>query len=315
MGAVLGGINTIPITSILIIFEMTQNYSFILPLMLAVIVSTTLVQMIIKGSVHVKHLEAEGYKISAGKEINILKAIKVSDLKLNAIELVDENTPLPKLVGKIIASPNSTFYTVNSKGIINGAISESELRPIITDYDTLKNVIVAKDVINPKIITIDIADNLDYVLNLFSKKNLDQFPVVDKENPDKILGAISRQQVLKAYNHESLKYNLADGLSTEFKAIEENNTTNIVKGFSIVEQKVPLQFTGKTLAQLKLRNLYNVEVLMIKNINPLLDDQQNQEIISPDPNYVLKREDILVLFGKEDKIENFVKISMNKRNF
>lgn len=67
MGAVLGGINTIPISSILIIFEMTRNYSFILPLMLAVIVSTTIVQIIIKGSVHAKHLEAEGYKISAGK--------------------------------------------------------------------------------------------------------------------------------------------------------------------------------------------------------------------------------------------------------
>ncbi len=315
MGAFLGGINTIPISSILIIFEMTQNYSFILPLMLAVIISTTLVQIIIKGSIHVKHLEAEGYKIRAGKELNILQSIKVSDLELNSIELVDENTPLPKLVAKIIASPNSTFYTIDKEGKINGAITESELRPIITNYDALKNVIVAKDVINPKIITIDISDNLDFVLKLFSKKNLDQFPVVSKEKPDKILGAISRQQVLEAYNHESLKYNLADGLTTELKTMEHYKTANIAKGFSIVEQRVPLCFTGKSLAELKLRNEYNVEVLMIKKLNDLLRDDIETKIISPDPNYRLKREDILVLFGEDSKIKRFNDFCMESRTF
>ncbi|MCH7826611.1 MAG: chloride channel protein [Bacteroidetes bacterium] len=315
MGAVLGGINTIPISSILIIFEMTQNYSFILPLMLAVIISTTLVQMIIKGSVHVKHLEAEGYRISEGKEHNILKSIKVSDVELNQIELLDENTPLPKLVAQIIDSPHSTFYTVNDEGKINGTITELELRPIITEYDTLKNVIVAKDVINPKIITVDISDNLDYVLKLFSKKNLDQFPVINKENPDKILGAISRQQVLRAYNHESLKYNLADGLSTELRSIEQSNTAKIVKGFSIVELKVPLQFTRKTLSEIKLRNKYNVEVLMIKKIDSVLYDDKKEKIIIPDPNYVLQRDDLLVLFGQDDRISEFVDICKNKRTF
>jgi len=315
MGAMLGGINTIPISSILIIFEMTQNYSFILPLMLAVIISTTLVQIVIKGSVQVKHLEAEGYKINAGKEVNILKSIKVSDLKLDAIGLLDENTPLPKLVATIIESPNSTFYTVDSEGKINGAITESELRPIIIDYETLKNVIVAKDVINPKIITIDLSDNLDYVLKLFSKKDLDQFPVIDKENPDKVLGAISRQQVLKAYNHESLKYNLADGLSTELKSMEQDNSAKIAKGFSIFELKVPLQFTGKTLSELKLRNEYKVEVLMIKKSHSILDDNEEERILTPDPGYVLKREDLLVLFGQDDKIADFVKVCKDKRTF
>ena len=32
MGAVLGGVNSIPISAILIIFEMTKNYTFILPI-------------------------------------------------------------------------------------------------------------------------------------------------------------------------------------------------------------------------------------------------------------------------------------------
>jgi len=315
MGAVLGGINTIPISSILIIFEMTQNYSFILPLMLAIIISTTLVQITIKGSIHLKHLESEGYIMNSGKEQNILKNIMVSDLILSKIELVDEFMPLPELVAKIIASPNSTFYSINKDNKISGAITENELRPIITNYDTLKNVIIAKDVINPNVISIYKTDNLDYVLKLFSKKNLDQFPVIDKTNSKKILGAISRQQVLEAYNHESLKYNLADGLSTEFKTIEQAKSASIAKGFSIVEHKVPLQFTGKTLAELKLRNNYDVDVLMIKKYDYLLNEDIENKIITPTSEYKLEREDLLVLFGKDDKIEEFLHIFKDMRIF
>src|SRR5690606_20244644 len=54
MGAVLGGINSIPITAILMIFEMTREYSLILPLMLSVIVSSTIAQIFLKGSYHLK---------------------------------------------------------------------------------------------------------------------------------------------------------------------------------------------------------------------------------------------------------------------
>jgi len=315
MGSVLGGINTIPISAIMIIFEMTQNYSFIVPLMLAIIVSTTLVQIVIKGSIHIKHLEDEGYVMSSGRDLNILRNITIADLILSKIELVDENMPLPELVSRIIASPNSTFYSIDNSGKISGAITETELRPIITDYDNLKNVLVAKDVINPKILTVNKADNLDYILNLFSKKNLDQFPVVDISNPNKILGAVSRQQVLNAYNHESLKYNLADGLSTHLKTIEYAQTKSIAKGFSIVEHKVPLQFVGKTLSKLKLRNKYNVEILMIKKYDYLVDDERENKIITPTPDYKFIREDVLVLFGQDDKINKFLELLKDKRKF
>ncbi|MCW8961925.1 MAG: chloride channel protein, partial [Ignavibacteriaceae bacterium] len=95
MGAMLGGINTIPITSILIIFEMTKEYSFILPLMLAVIISTTISRLVLKGSVHIKHLEEQGYQITEGRESNILKSIFIKDIKLDEIELVPDTTKLP----------------------------------------------------------------------------------------------------------------------------------------------------------------------------------------------------------------------------
>jgi CIC family chloride channel protein len=310
MGAMLGGINTIPISAIMIIFEMTKEYSFILPLMLAVIISTTMVQIILKGSIHIKHLAEQGYEIKEGREINLLRSIKVSDAKLDEIELIPYITPLPELIAKVMESPRHTFYTVNDKGIITGTITETELRPIITEYDHLKDVIVASDVINPQVITISKDNDLDYVLNLFGKWNLDQFPVVDPESPNKILGAVTRQEVISIYNRESLKVNLASGLSKELKSIEHTATAKVATGYSIAELGVPKSFIGKTLVELKIRNEFELEVLMIKQQKDFLADVKLEaEIMTPDPDYKLKGTDTLVIFGSDKRIDYLRKIA------
>lgn len=309
MGAMLGGINTIPITAIMIIFEMTQNYNFILPLMLAVIISTTLVRLVLKGSVHIKDLEQQGYNIIEGRDTNILKSILVSDVKLDPIELIVESTPLPELVARMIEKPNNTFFTINESGKITGTITETELRPIITEYDHLKSVIVAGDIADQRVISTNSQDNLDYVLKLFSKWNLDQLVVMDSVD-EKVIGCITRQEVLSIYNRESLKSNLADGITDELKSISMKSHSKVTDGYSITECGVPVGFIGKSLSELKIRNNYGLEVLMLKQAKEKLKDPEKDsfDIVTPDPDYKLKRNDKLIIFGKDQQIELFVSL-------
>ena len=309
MGAMLGGANTIPISSILIIFEMTQDYTFILPLMLAVIISTMFVQIALKGSVQVKHLEAEGFRISEGREANLLRTIAVSDVELEKIDLVNEEMPLTELIIKLVGSPNSSFYTVNSNGELSGIITENELRPIITEYEIVKNILVARDIANPSITIIQTSDDLDYVLKLFGKLNLDQFPVVDSNDPLKVLGAVTRQKVISIYNRETLKENLASGLAKELKTIDMSTPTKIASGYSIMEVTLPNSFIGKSLSELKLRNNHGLEVLMIKHLKDFLENKGEPEIVTPDPHYKLKLSDRLVVFGEDKKLNEFIKFS------
>ena len=309
MGAMLGGANTIPISSILIIFEMTQDYTFILPLMLAVIISTMFVQIALKGSVQVKHLEAEGFRISEGREANLLRTIAVSDVELEKIDLVNEEMPLTELIIKLVGSPNSSFYTINSNGELSGIITENELRPIITEYEIVKNILVARDIANPSITVLQTSDDLDYVLKLLGKLNLDQFPVVDSNDPSKVLGAVTRQKVISIYNRETLKENLASGLAKELKTIDKSTPTKIATGYSIMEISLPDSFIGKSLSELKLRNNYGLEVLMIKHLKDFLDNKSEPEIVTPDPHYKLKLSDRLVVFGEDKKLNEFTKLN------
>ena len=309
MGAMLGGINTIPITAILIIFEMTQEYSFILPLMLAVIVSTTLSRLVRKSSVHVRLLEEQGYQISEGRESNILKSIFIKDVELNPINTVHENTKLPELVEKMIKNPSNSFYTINNENNITGVITEVELRPIMTEYENVKDFLVANDIANPLVTFAKPDDHLDYILRLFSKLSVDSIPVISEDDESKILGAISRQEVLLIYNHESLKLNLAEGLSNEIKSISEAGSSTVAEGYSISEVIVPTDLVGKSLSELKMRSIHGLDVLMIKHPHEMFDESQEKElIISAEPNYKLKWGDKLIVFGRDANIEKFKNI-------
>ena len=306
MGAVLGGINSIPISSILIIFEMTKDYSFILPLMLAVVISTTIVQLVIKGSVHVKHLEQEGYRISSGRESSILNSITVSEVMTPDVTLIPAQTPLPKLVAQLLDSPHSVFYTVDKEGKLSGTITENELRPIITEYDSLREMVVASDIARPEVIYIHEDDTLEQVFKLFGNSNLDQFPVLSVDDSSKVTGTIRRQNAITAYNRASLKYNITDGLASELRTIKKSVVSKVADGYSIVEKMAPKSFIGKTLVDLKLRNRFGLEVLMIKNRKTFLHEA-DEEITIPDASYKIESDDILVLFGADEKIKEINK--------
>jgi CBS domain-containing protein len=248
----------------------------------------------------------QGFQIKKGRETSLLKSINVSDATLTEIELIPDQTMLPELVGKLLESPQSTFYTVNDSDKINGTITETDLRPLITEYDQIKNVVAARDIMNPVVISVTPDDDLDFVLNLFGKWNLDQIPVVSTDGKKEILGAITRQEVIAIYNRESRKLNLASGLTNELKSIEKSTPVSIAAGHSISEENVPPTFIGKTLVELKIRSTFGLEVLMIKQYKDLFSDEDEEiDIITPDPNYKLKRTDSIVLFGLDAKIEEF----------
>ena len=192
---------------------------------------------------------------------------------------------------------------------ISGIITENELRPIITEYEIVKNILVARDIANPSITIIQTSDDLDYVLNLFGKLNLDQFPVVDSNNPSKVLGAVTRQKVISIYNRETLKENLASGLAKELKTINRGTPTKVASGYSIMEVSLPDTFLGKSLSELKLRNNFGLEVLMIKHLKDIFGNRQEPEIVTPDPHYKLKLSDRLIVFGEDKKLKEFLKSS------
>ncbi len=303
MGASLAGINSIPITAILMIFEMSREYEIMLPLMLGVIVSATIVQIVNKGSVHQKLLEKQGFKLSSGRESNVLKSIYVDEIMHFDPITLNSKTPLNYVVAKLMESPNHRIYTVDDENNLLGAISEAEIRPLITEYESLKHTLIAEDISRTKIGKIKSDKDLDFALKLLTKQDIEEIPVVSPDDDRKVIGTISRNDILSAYNRESIKHDLAEGLSRELNTLDENNVARIANGYSIAEKRPLKEFVGKNLSELRFRNKYGLEILMIKKTKELFsEDESENKLVMPAPEYVIEENDILVLFGTDDKI-------------
>ena len=303
MGASLAGINSIPITAILMIFEMSREYTIMLPLMLGVIVSSTIVQIVNRGSVHQKLLESQGFRLSSGRETNVLKSIYVDEIMNTDVITLNSKTPLNFVVAKLMESPHHRIYTLDDDGNLMGAISETEIRPLITEYESLKHTLIAEDIARTKISKIRSDKDIDLALKLLTKQDIEEIPVVSPDNDRKVIGTISRNDILSAYNRESIKHDLAEGLSKELNTLNENSVSKIVNGYSIIERKPLREFIGKNLSELRFRNKYGLEILMIKKTKDLFSDDENEsKLVMPSPDYKIEENDILVLFGTDEKI-------------
>jgi Trk K+ transport system NAD-binding subunit len=186
---------------------------------------------------------------------------------------------------------------------LTGTITTSELRQIITEYENLRNSRwVAKDIAVPKVITVSEEDDLDAVMRLFGQGTAEEFPVMTAADPNRVVGTIWRQDVINAYNKESLKRNLTDGMARNLRTLRKTGHLSVAKSYSLLEKVAPSWFIGKTLAELKLRTNHGIEVLMIRKARDPFDENDDGEILLPEVNYKIQEGDTLMLFGENRRL-------------
>lgn len=218
------------------------------------------------------------------------------------IELVSHSTPLTELVTRMMASSHSHFFVVGKTNQIQGHISLETLRPLLKDYETVCDVIIASDLEDKEVVTVQSDESLDMIMQLFGKFNLDEIPVI---NNDQIIGIVNRGDVIEAYNREIFKQDMASGLATSFRFHQKMSSERLalVGGFLILEIPAPESFVGKSLAELNLREHFGATVLTIKRGTK--EAGGNVSYLVPTPSIRLTQGDVLALFGLQKDLSRF----------
>ena len=211
MGAVVAATTHGPITAILILFEMTGDYKIILPLMLSCIIASIVASQIKRESIYTTKLIRRGTDIRAGKEVNVMKSLLVEDAMTHEVETISENMPLRDLLKFTLSSKHSSFPVVNNEGLLTGILTFQDFKGVIYE-EGLEDLVVAKEFSTAKVITINKNENLDTALKKIGFRNIEQLPVVDENNPRKIIGILSRRDVFSAYNKALIDRSLAKGM-------------------------------------------------------------------------------------------------------
>jgi len=94
-------------------------------------------------------LVRRGINIFGGRELNVLRSLRVKDIAKQDINLVPENAPFTEVLEKIAHSPHNYAYMVNPQNELTGYISMHEIRQTITEYENLKHLLIAEDIAQP----------------------------------------------------------------------------------------------------------------------------------------------------------------------
>jgi len=77
------------------------------------------------------------------------------------------------------------------------------------------------------------------------------------------------------------------------------------EGYSIAQVKSHENILGKSLINANLRAKYNINVVAIKKVEGEENGEPQEKIVVPGSDYILKKEDILIVVGTNDDINNF----------
>ncbi len=210
IGAFLAASTHAPMTAMFLLFEMTGNYMIIVPIMLTSIIGTVTASKFYHDSIDTVDFTREGIDIHEGREVAILRSIKVGKALTEEVDFISETANINHLL-ELFAIAKDSFYfpVINHTGRMVGVVSMQDVKTILHDAEQrccfLVGAICSRDVM---CLTPDA--NLYEAMQLFDVKGIEEIPVVESMDDKWVLGMIKRRDVIAAYNHEVLKRGISE---------------------------------------------------------------------------------------------------------
>ncbi len=302
MTGLVAGTTRAPITAIIIVFELTNDYRIVLPLMITGIISTIISSKLSRESIYTLKLVLRNIGIKEGFETNLMESIFVKSVYRKEFDTIDVTDNFSKVVNHVIRGQEANFPVANSQGSVVGMISIYDIKDYLFERESLENVLIAGDIINPRFEPVIIEENCQNALDKMQKYDFEGLPVVDSILSKKIIGMIWRKDILDAYQKETDRREITASLASSINMKDDTTQIHFMEGYSISEIIPPKSFNGKSIRELNIRRRFGVDVLSIKT-----KEKYGEKINAiPSPDYIITAEDKLIVAG-EIKSINFLK--------
>ena len=213
MGAVFAGIIRAPMTSVLIIIEMTSGYSLILPLMIANMTAYVLARHWRPTPIYEALLEQDGIQLSARRAAEGVQNLRLEQftrdaavprtfrLNSRAQEIVDDRRDKPAQI---------VYPVLDDTGKIAGIITPDEIAILSSEPDLLP-LVNAADLMRPTV-SVDLEDDLGFALQTMISNGLSQLPITDRGG--RCVGFVTESDIARAYQRLQRPKTLPDAGET-----------------------------------------------------------------------------------------------------
>jgi chloride channel protein, CIC family len=195
MGAFFSGVSKVPITAIVIVFEMTTDFNLVLPLMIGSVTSYLVADKVVPGSLYEKLLLLNGVSLKKQVTDGTLTNLTAKSVMQERVETVDAEMTLDEAVKVFYASQHRGFPVMDDGGLV-GIITQSDLLKIREQNLNPDSPIT--EIMTHQPITVKPTSKLSNVLYLLDRYQIGRLPVVEGH---KLLGIISRADIIRAEAH------------------------------------------------------------------------------------------------------------------
>jgi CIC family chloride channel protein len=191
MGAVFAGIVRAPMTSVLMIFEMTQDYAVIVPLMIANMVSLFVASRLQHEPIYEALADQDGIHLPSAKDRERTMQRQV----VRVMQPATQALPADSTVGEALHIAGSTkvrtWLVTDQRGVI-GVLNLETLEKEEPDKKLEGLVERSFPHIHPD-------EGLDLALERMGTNRLELLPVVNRANLNKLEGIVTLHDILEAY--------------------------------------------------------------------------------------------------------------------
>jgi CIC family chloride channel protein len=200
MGAVLAATTWSPLVAMIMVFELSLNYSMVPALMLACVVSILVAKQLHGESIYTEHLRLKG--IALGNEtsrIGVTMERTIGDLMQAPVEPVRETTGLEEIAGRFLTGSNNFLPVVDANKRLIGVVALQDLKEFLNSTTDLRGVI-AFDVMRASPKTLTPAQPLLDALPTVLESELRNVPVVNNYAENRLVGAVARAELLTIFS-------------------------------------------------------------------------------------------------------------------
>jgi chloride channel protein, CIC family len=198
MGAVFAGIIRAPITSVLIIIEMTAGYGLTLPLMISNMMAYGLARRLRPTPIYEALLEQDGIQLHPRKPVNVTDGLSIGNLKLvpgpHASFTIGDS--LPRLLAMAeAAGRQEVFPVLDSTQRLVGLITLEDLTALTAEPD-LGGLVCATDLMRPPA-ALTQHDPVTRAIDLMTAMEVRELPVIDGDQH--VLGLVDEAAIAREY--------------------------------------------------------------------------------------------------------------------
>jgi CIC family chloride channel protein len=206
MGAVVAGTTHGVLSAILVVYEMTNDYRIILPIMIAAGLASVVARFIEPGSIYHMKLVRRGEAIARGHEMHRLEHIMVRDVMIRQFPTVKQRDDVSEIIRVARSNPTiESLPVLSDEGHVVGIIRPEDLHRVL-DSDLPPQLVQADDIALKTPIAVSPDENLLEALRDFGTRDIETLPVeVTSGNTRRLVGLLLRADVMRRYRQEMLE--------------------------------------------------------------------------------------------------------------